>query len=571
MRAVLTIVGATLLTACAAFGQDFEQVNTTSVQTLSGPKTLVAPILTTPTMSAPVLSGTVTGTYTLGGSPSLVAAVLSGTMTGTYTLGGSPTITAPILSGSVTGTYTLAGSPTITAPIFSGTITGTYTLGGTPTINSPTIATPTITGASIFGGTIRLPNNTYYLGRNAANSADVSLAKVNASDQIEFGGTVKNFSLDANPTTSLQAATKGYVDTSASNTLLSGQLNPVINGNLEIWQRGTSFPAIASGTYSADRFRFNNLTSGIVTINRSTNVPTVAQAGVLFNYSLEVDVTTADASIAAGDLATIQHSIEGYNWRHFAQRPVVLSFWVSSSKTGVHSVSLSNSGLDRGFVGEYTILAADTWEYKTITIPSSPSTGTWGYQQTTGVAINFILAGGSTFQLSPGSWQTIGFGNYPVSASQVNVLDNTANFFRVTGIKLELGTVATPIQFASFEQEIGRCYRYYQKSFGYAVAPVDSAGSVGEVRWHANVAGVAVNQSPTFTYPGGKMRQAPTVTLYAPTGTAGQVFNSTDAASLSSSSATLRTEYSFQVQTTGTAGTAVGELLSVLWTADAEL
>lgn len=155
-----------ILAGSFVVAQDFEQVNTTSPQSLSS-KTLVSPIL----------SGTVTGAYTLGGTPTITGATLtsplintptitsptfSGTAIGTYTLAGTPTFTAPtisnpVFSGSATGTYTLAGSPTIVSPVLSGTLTGTYTVGGTPTVTSPTITTPSVTGGTYSGGTFTTP------------------------------------------------------------------------------------------------------------------------------------------------------------------------------------------------------------------------------------------------------------------------------------------------------------------------------------------------------------------------------------------------------------------------------
>ncbi len=63
---------------------------------------------------------------------------------------------------------------------------------------------------------LRLPNNTYITGRNAAATAEINMFKVNATDQIEVGATVKNFALDADPTTALQVATKQYVDAQPS-------------------------------------------------------------------------------------------------------------------------------------------------------------------------------------------------------------------------------------------------------------------------------------------------------------------------------------------------------------------
>lgn len=121
----------------------FEQVNTTSSQTLSN-KTYASPIfsgtatgsLAGLSLSSPTFSGTAAGTLT---NLALISPVLSGTTTGTYTLGGTPTISSPILSGTATGTYTLGGTPTISSPILSGTTSGTATLGGALTYNTSVV------------------------------------------------------------------------------------------------------------------------------------------------------------------------------------------------------------------------------------------------------------------------------------------------------------------------------------------------------------------------------------------------------------------------------------------------
>ncbi len=235
--------------------------------------------------------------------------------------------------------------------------------------------------------------------------------------------------------------------------------NAVINAAFDIWQRGTSFAAIANATYHADRWLWVNTTAGVVTISRDTDVPTVANAGVLFNYSLKVAVTTADASVAAGDVAAITQRIEGFVWRNFAQRALVLSFWVKSSETGTHCVSIRNSGGDRSYVGTYTVNAANTWEKKTVTFSASPSAGTWGYTTGIGATLDFCLIAGSTFQTTAGAWQT---GNYLGTSAQANVLDTIGNAFLIAGVQLEVGSVATDFEVRPYPVELGMCQRYYQ-------------------------------------------------------------------------------------------------------------
>lgn len=347
-------------------------------------------------------------------------------------------------------------------------------------------------------------------------------------------------------------------------------VNPIINGTMEVWQRGTAFAAITSGAYAADRWRWGAVGAGVVTINRSTNVPTVAQAGVLFNYSLEVDVTTADASIAAGDFYVVSQRIEGYHWRHFAQRQLTLSFWAMSPKTGTHCVACRNNATatpDRCYIGTYTINAADTWEYKTVTLSASPSAGTWDYTTGAGLEVAFALAAGSTFQTTAGAWQT---GNFYGTSAQVNVMDSTANFFRLTGVKLELGPVATPLAPSSFADELARCQRYYQKSFSYASEPVQNVGTVSGAAQTRSPVGATVSMGIPLPFKT-LFRGLPTLTSYNPSAANAQVrnvSNGTDSTGIVfDAGGESATDIAFV--TSGT--TTVGHHVAVHWTADAEL
>lgn len=346
------------------------------------------------------------------------------------------------------------------------------------------------------------------------------------------------------------------------------QPNPIINGNMEIWQRGASFAAAADGQYAADRFKWKTVGAGVVTLNRSVSVPDIAYSIVLLIYSLEVDVTTADASLAAGDTYSVRHIIEGYNWRHFAQRQIRVSFWVLSSKTGVHSFAIRNSGTDRYYIAEYTITSAGAWERKTITISASPSGGTWDYSNGIGAELIWTLAAGSNFVGTVDAWTA---GALYASTNQVNVMDDTANYFRITGVKLELGSVDTPIQFVPYEEQLARCQRYYQKSFRPDITPGQNRGlGTGEYRFAGAIAGAGTLQAtvPLIT----PMRSyAPTVTLYNPSAANAEVRNVTDGADASTSSAVVQGDKNFILQATGNAGATAGDIFAVHWAADAEL
>jgi hypothetical protein len=293
--------------------------------------------------------------------------------------------------------------------------------------------------------------------------------------------------------------------------------NAIINGDFNVWQRGTSFTSVADGTYVADRWFYSKISSAVHDITLSSDVPTVAQAGRLFKNSLKADCQTVDSSIVSGDLVRISQRIEGFNWLPLAQRTITLSFWVKATKTGIYCVSLGNSGADRSYVAEYTVNASNTWEFKTITFTASPSAGTWNYENGVGLALTFTLASGSTFQTTKDTWQT---GSFFATANQVNACDSTSNDFFIAGVQLEAGSVATPFEYRTVQQELSLCERYFEKSYDYSqyAGAITTTGMIQE-----RVAGSSLNITVSFR---SIKRTAPSVVFYNPiTGTAGEARN----------------------------------------------
>lgn len=233
--------------------------------------------------------------------------------------------------------------------------------------------------------------------------------------------------------------------------------NKIINGKMDVSQRGTSFAAIANATYCLDRFSYAAAsTSAVITASQQADAPSSNE----FQNSLRMTVTTADANIAAGELSFIDQRIEGYNVRDLIGKTFTLSFWAKSSKTGVHCVSFANTGNDRSYVAEYKIIAANTWEKKTVTVSGGlPIAGTWDWTTGIGLRVQFVLVAGSTFQGAAGSWLT---GNFLATANQVNCLGAIGNVFAITGIQLEVGASATPFEHRPICNEIELCKRYYE-------------------------------------------------------------------------------------------------------------
>jgi hypothetical protein len=259
------------------------------------------------------------------------------------------------------------------------------------------------------------------------------------------------------------AVTAAKLDDSTSQ--LFGFRNRIINGDMQIAQR-VSFPdtqpgASLSGYYTVDRW-FNVFNSaGTWTLSQSNTAPPG------FARSLKYDNTTADASLGASDEIILTQRIEGFNLQDFAYgtasaKPVTLSFWVRSNRTGTYTVEFDQFG-DRQISRTYTIDSANTWEYKTLTVPGDVS-GSIDNDNSAEYQILFWLGAGSNLTsgtLNTSGWASVTNANR-VSSSQVNMASSTVNEWFITGVQLEVGEVATPFERRPYGTELALCQRYFE-------------------------------------------------------------------------------------------------------------
>jgi hypothetical protein len=275
--------------------------------------------------------------------------------------------------------------------------------------------------------------------------------------------------------------------------------NIIINGDMSLAQRGTSFTGQTSGAYYLDRFKTDISGLGTWTISQSTDVPT----GQGFEKSMKFDCTTADAAPSASDFLYLNQPIEGYNTQSFKfgtanAESLTLSFWVKSNKTGTYIVRFYDIDNSRALSQSYTISSASTWEKKTITISGDTVSGP-NYDNGYAFAINWCLGAGTNYTSGTlnTSWNSVTSADQFVG--QVNLADNTANEWYITGVQLEADTSASDFEFLPYDVNLQRCKRYYEM---ISDGRLDSDGVVATAMCHqTNVIALNYQWYPKRTTP----------------------------------------------------------------------
>jgi len=253
--------------------------------------------------------------------------------------------------------------------------------------------------------------------------------------------------------------------------------NRIINGDMRIWQRGTSATISDNsneGYNTVDRWamQFGGGANGAVTWNQSTDIPD----GQGFAYSLKVQCSTTGAATGTQEVRLYQ-AIEGFNVQDFAYgssspKTTTLSFWFKTNKVGIYSVYLqtSGSGTRRRYF-TFTPAASDTWEK--ITIQISGDSVAIPNDNSAGFLVSIFLDNTPDYDSSASSTQwgtSLLFNN----ENNVNFLDSTNNILYITGVQLEVGSVATPFERRPYGTEFALCQRYCYQAIGRDVGSTNS-------------------------------------------------------------------------------------------------
>jgi hypothetical protein len=236
--------------------------------------------------------------------------------------------------------------------------------------------------------------------------------------------------------------------------------NRIINGDMRIDQRnaGASISLSSTVVYAVDRFNAQTNVGSGHTIEQVQDAP----AGFTDSYKLTVGT---GATPTGTNFGRLRQFVEGYNTADFDfgtanAKTITLSFWVKTSVTGNFGVAFFNSANDRSYTAQYTVSSANTWEYKNITI-AGDTTGTWLTTNAAGVSVAWDLGEGPDRSKAIGWGATVGSGLGLTGGTKI--LATTGATFFITGVQLEVGSVATPFERRPFGTELALCQRYYWK------------------------------------------------------------------------------------------------------------
>ena len=310
----------------------------------------------------------------------------------------------------------------------------------------------------------------------------MSILNVNQIQPVGSGQTVtisaanitaSSSAITASSITATSGTLSGISSVSTTNLTVNGNAiastgplsnrNIIINGAMTVAQRGTQATGVTDTNFrTVDRFKEEINSLGTWTIDQATDAPDD------FTFSFKATCTTANASPTANAYSYLGYKVEAQdlqklNYGSSAARAMILSFWVKSNKTGNSTVTvLQRDNSIKLLSPQYSISSANTWEYKTISIPGDTA-GVINNDNGSGLELEFYFNAGSTY--TSGSHQTT-WSTYNASnrcPSNLGVGGATSDYFAITGVQLEVGTVATPFEHRSYGDELARCQRYYHR------------------------------------------------------------------------------------------------------------
>ena len=352
-----------------------------------------------------------------------------------------------------------------------------------------------------------------------------------------------------------------------TNSQIGGRRNIIINGAMQVAQRATSATGLGGTNndyQTVDRFKLVATgTAGRVTMSQ-------ADSGLNgFKKCLKRAVTTADTSIASGELFGISQAIEGQDLQQLKKgtsdaEQITLSYYVKGNATANYTVEIADQDNTRHNTQSFSVTT--DWVRKVHTF-ATDTTGALDNDNAASLQIAWFLHAGSDFNggtFPENTWASRTNANR-VDSNDTSFFDSTDRTFEITGVQLEVGSQATPFEHRSYGEELALCQRYFE-----VLGRGPNSYTMTFVNMPIKVA-PATNFAQGHDYKTMK-REAPTVVLYSRNNTSGKASTMTTGADEGNNWATNSGGVNgfHGVQRDG--GThAVGEGLEYGFEADAEL
>ena len=247
--------------------------------------------------------------------------------------------------------------------------------------------------------------------------------------------------------------------------------NMIINGDCRVAQRGTSTASITSGNnFVVDRWNFQPSGHGTWTLSQNSST---GLAG--FETSTKMLCTSNGGTPAAADFVILFYNIEGYDTQRlkFGQSDAerfTVSWYVKSNKTGTGIIEAQTTESTASATVEtsktYTISQANTWEFKSVTFPANTdhAQATANKTTSTGLSLRWVLDTGTN--LTSGTAQTTWANQTTANrwvGQDLGIGRADDDYMEMTGLQVDVGDVAQPFKYETFEQNLARCQRYYQQ------------------------------------------------------------------------------------------------------------
>ena len=300
-----------------------------------------------------------------------------------------------------------------------------------------------------------------------------------------------------------------------------GNRNIIINGAMRVAQRATSSTGVggSSGYFTCDRWKITtDATAGRVTMTQESDGPDG------FANSIKLATTTADTSIAAGELFILGQSIEAQDLQQLkkgtsAAESVTVSFYVKANASATYVAELYDHDNTRNNTRAFTV--GTSWSRVELTF-AADTTGALGDDNAAGMTFQIWLHAGSTYSggtFSDNTWQSVTAANR-YAGSRTSIFDSTSRTLFITGVQMEVGDTATDFEHRTFGDELARCERYFFKTYEYATSPGTASSLASSLGRYLD----ATQNYASVPLPTLNLRATPTTTIYNPNdGTVGEI------------------------------------------------